>query len=984
MLASHTARCLALSFFLLISLPFGGGLHAADNSAALASIDAEIAAKQGKLDEGRRLRSELVKRIPKARQSAQAMLDAEKQLVELENNARINYQNNALKVQMKLGVSIAQLGSTALQPASNLIDAAATGISLLVVDPAMNELFNWMGLGNPMEAKKKTLLSYAKGTFPSQHRLEFWLNEKPTSDEDVLARDRQIIKFAQDGIREVRDARYALMELHQELLQLKINLDYRLDQLKDEIESLKRHRAASAGENNEKEESRPELNLSQKKSTVDENYRHFDNTKLEKAIAQLNILRNEIKKKNEQIDELNSRINDNIRQLYSDGNAREKEIKDQRKKMEKAFNEVKRNPASLFSLNYYCAPQDIPYSQAIADAEAYHRGYVQIVEAYLQGLQELSSFYADAADKISNLPEIGELQTAYGDLSALIDVHNEILETWWRDLRAHDQYRRLFAPQGEVLFISVKRAYAAMLDYRDGFEQEHQRESELLEAQKRAWPNALEALHELSSACVERVRFSLEMRLEQNKQAQQLFERYFSATAELKKHLETLAGSGMLTFSDTGGIRRYNVSESWLEEQVNTTTGGSCRAIESLENQLIPAADKLLLLKENVTNARNLSMGSALDLESNRIAEQNLPALHHRVLAMQSQMSSNPDRFREAGQIFQLGGNLPWLADHLRQKQIGIFVADKTQSSVLHSLFSKQLNVARELRSLSQVLLGEAERARNRERILDTDVKGLRKAYRKLKQRYLDELACMGEEHVLSKDIAVILPKLEKAIHDLDRKPTYLDASGVIARLTSLLTEIRNLPFGEGEGYRQQIASLKDQDQQHEQWFTQHKGSLLSDQSSQIGQLLYDIGNQLRGHDEHLRDTEEISNNNRIIAFYEENFRQAYESKNESQVMSLIHDDWSAAGGVTLFDLEDNLRNMYNVFDDIQYQLSGLKISKAGKNLYNVSYTATIRGQIYENDLHHEEISTVTEQVLIVGDKIQIYKTLNGNYWSIQ
>ncbi len=124
--------------------------------------------------------------------------------------------------------------------------------------------------------------------------------------------------------------------------------------------------------------------------------------------------------------------------------------------------------------------------------------------------------------------------------------------------------------------------------------------------------------------------------------------------------------------------------------------------------------------------------------------------------------------------------------------------------------------------------------------------------------------------------------------------------------------------------------------------------------------------------------------NDTIMAFYD-NFKQAYEAKNEALVMSFIADDWTAAGGVTLLDLEDNLSNMYNVFDDIEYSLSELSINSAGQNVYDVSYSVTIRGTIFDNDLTHEEASSVNEQIVIDGSgKPKIKKTLGGNYWSIQ
>lgn len=116
-----------------------------------------------------------------------------------------------------------------------------------------------------------------------------------------------------------------------------------------------------------------------------------------------------------------------------------------------------------------------------------------------------------------------------------------------------------------------------------------------------------------------------------------------------------------------------------------------------------------------------------------------------------------------------------------------------------------------------------------------------------------------------------------------------------------------------------------------------------------------------------------------------ERFEDAYESKNESAVMSLISDNWSAADGATLFDLEDNLHNMYNVFDDIQYQISGLSIEETEAHTFNVTYKVNITGVIYDNDLTHEEVSLVTEQVTVDSDgQARITKTLAGNYWSIQ
>ncbi|MCD4688860.1 MAG: PASTA domain-containing protein [Desulfuromonadaceae bacterium] len=115
------------------------------------------------------------------------------------------------------------------------------------------------------------------------------------------------------------------------------------------------------------------------------------------------------------------------------------------------------------------------------------------------------------------------------------------------------------------------------------------------------------------------------------------------------------------------------------------------------------------------------------------------------------------------------------------------------------------------------------------------------------------------------------------------------------------------------------------------------------------------------------------------------NFKAAYESKDEYAVSALISGDWGSSDGNSISDLEDNLHNMFSVFDDIEYSLSGLSISEIGTNLYNVGYSVTIRGTIFDNDLTHEEVSAVTEQIIIDSSgQAKIHKTLGGNYWSRQ
>jgi hypothetical protein len=120
-----------------------------------------------------------------------------------------------------------------------------------------------------------------------------------------------------------------------------------------------------------------------------------------------------------------------------------------------------------------------------------------------------------------------------------------------------------------------------------------------------------------------------------------------------------------------------------------------------------------------------------------------------------------------------------------------------------------------------------------------------------------------------------------------------------------------------------------------------------------------------------------------IKEFYNQ-FKEAYESKDEYQVVSLICDDWGANDGSSLSDLEDNLHNMFAVFDEIQYTISELSIQRDPTKTYRVSYTVAIMGRIYESDITHTEKSSVQELVKIENGTVKIVKTLNGNFWSIE
>jgi hypothetical protein len=121
----------------------------------------------------------------------------------------------------------------------------------------------------------------------------------------------------------------------------------------------------------------------------------------------------------------------------------------------------------------------------------------------------------------------------------------------------------------------------------------------------------------------------------------------------------------------------------------------------------------------------------------------------------------------------------------------------------------------------------------------------------------------------------------------------------------------------------------------------------------------------------------------KIKEFYNQ-FKEAYESKDEYQVVSMISGNWDSSDGNSIADLEDNLHNIFNVFDEIQYNISNITIQPDQDNMYRVSYNVAIRGIIYEADITHNEKSSVQELVQLVDGKARIIKTLNGNFWSMK
>jgi hypothetical protein len=114
-------------------------------------------------------------------------------------------------------------------------------------------------------------------------------------------------------------------------------------------------------------------------------------------------------------------------------------------------------------------------------------------------------------------------------------------------------------------------------------------------------------------------------------------------------------------------------------------------------------------------------------------------------------------------------------------------------------------------------------------------------------------------------------------------------------------------------------------------------------------------------------------------------FKQAYESRNDPKVMACIGDDWQSGDGTTISDLQVNLNRTFKTFDEIRYIPQNIQIQRRSEGVYSVSYDVTITSRIFKRNLKHEEKSSVTEEVVVDrSGKAKISKTLNGRFWYVK
>lgn len=115
-----------------------------------------------------------------------------------------------------------------------------------------------------------------------------------------------------------------------------------------------------------------------------------------------------------------------------------------------------------------------------------------------------------------------------------------------------------------------------------------------------------------------------------------------------------------------------------------------------------------------------------------------------------------------------------------------------------------------------------------------------------------------------------------------------------------------------------------------------------------------------------------------------EDFARAYSSRDAARVLALVSPDWSAGDGTTVSELEEQLRAVFRINDEVTAAISGLSVVNDSPGRYTAYYSLSIKSRIYAKNIKREETSSVSEKVLVEGGKARILRTDAGGYWELK
>lgn len=112
-----------------------------------------------------------------------------------------------------------------------------------------------------------------------------------------------------------------------------------------------------------------------------------------------------------------------------------------------------------------------------------------------------------------------------------------------------------------------------------------------------------------------------------------------------------------------------------------------------------------------------------------------------------------------------------------------------------------------------------------------------------------------------------------------------------------------------------------------------------------------------------------------------QDFARAYQQRDSRSITRFLADDWEAADGTDLDDMEEILDNSFDVFDTVNMKITNLNVQKGYGEKFQATYTTEITGIIEDQDIRHHEKTSITDEVILTPKGPRITRTSGGAFW---
>lgn len=318
--------------------------------------------------------------------------------------------------------------------------------------------------------------------------------------------------------------------------------------------------------------------------------------------------------------------------------------------------------------------------------------------------------------------------------------------------------------------------------------------------------------------------------------------------------------------------------------------------------------------------------------------------------------------------------------DNNKFYQLGLFYPD----TIFKQISDKQMRALQDIKSLIKNFKLETKNLLDSSRVSQDAKENFKSYIKNIEKVFKENFGCLALDHQMIDGLVDEIEDLKSVLSKIDSKQTYINASSLFSALQELSNTIDNfgIDLDSPEKFLKDYQAIKDE---YERLYTlintTYANTLFEVDKRKLNEELLKIEPKFSAYEEHKKFLSQQDGNSIVEELYK-NFAQEYSNKNLSSLMSLISDEWqSQSDGTTLMDLEDTLGNSFSIFNEVNCNISSLNIQNVSSNLYRVNYVITIVGLIYENDIKHEEKSSVYEEVRIENGRAKISKTLNGRFW---